>query len=102
MDARPGLQLVQTLVTISGPGNASLANAWSTMYGFQDAVVWADTTDYIYQTWMSQAPFNNGYPGSMVIDIDTMTLTYASPGGPMGATSAIQTILDNAHECAEI
>ena len=102
MNARPGLQLVQSIVTASGPGNAALANSWNSQFGFQNVIVWGDTTDYIYSTWMSQAPFNAGYPGSMVIDIDTMSLTYASPGGPEGASGAIQTILDNANECAEI
>ena len=102
MDARPGLQLVQSIVTASGPGSAALANTWNSQFGFQDVIVWGDTTDYIYSTWMSGPPANGGYPGSMVIDVDTMTLTAFNAGGPESSTSAVQAILDAPHPCAEI
>ena len=101
MNSRPGLQLVQTIVTASGPGNAALAMQWNNQFGFQNVKVWGDTTDFIYSTWMSSAPFNAGYPGSMVIDVDTMTLTSLSPGGPETTSAAIQAILDAPHPCAE-
>ena len=106
MDARPGLALVQTMTTFDpatdGYADAALAAAWSGEYGFDDAVVWADTTDYIFDTWMARPPFNAGYPGAIVIDIDTMRVTALVAGGPDAATGAVQEILDAPHPCAEL
>ena len=100
-NSRPGLQVVQTLCTASGPGSAALAAQWASQYGFNNAQAWGDTTDYFYTTWMSQAPFGGGYPGHMVVDLDTMTYTAGAPGGPNAAASAIQAILDADHPCAD-
>jgi hypothetical protein len=102
MNSRPGLQLVQTIVTASGPGSAALAQTWQSQFNFQDVVVWGDTTDFIYSTWMSGPPANGGYPAHLVIELDTMTLTAFNSGGPEGGSSAVQAILDNPHPCAEI
>lgn len=101
VDSRPGLALVQSIVKIDGPGTVDTASAWNSQFGFEDVIVWGDTTDYIYTTWMSGPPANAGYPGTMVIDIDTMTLTAFNAGGPETATAAVQAILDAPHPCAE-
>ena len=93
--------MVQTIVTASGPGDAALAMTWQSQFNFQSTIVWGDTTDYMYMTWMQGAPFNAGYPGGIVVDVDTMTLTSLSAGGPEAASGAIQAILDADHPCAE-
>ncbi len=75
--------------------------SWNSQFNFQNTIVWGDTTDYLYTTWMMGAPFNAGYPGTIVVDIDTMTLNTLSPGGPEAASVAIQGILDADHPCAD-
>ena len=101
MDSRPGLALVNTIVLAAGPGTVATAAAWQAQFGFEDVGVWADTTDYIYTTWMSGPPANAGYPGTLVIDVDTMTLAAFNAGGPETASAQIQAILDADHPCAE-
>jgi hypothetical protein len=88
------------MCTQSGPGTASEVASWASTYGFTNVKVWADTTDYMYTHFTSQPAIGGGYPSTIVIDLDTMTITYFQPSGIDGAASAIQSILDADHPCA--
>ena len=55
----------------------------------------------MYNNFMSGPPANGGYPGTMVIDLDTLTLTEFQPGGVDMVNSAVQAILNADHPCAE-
>ena len=89
------------MCTAVGPGNAQIAQAWQDQFGLTNVEVWGDTTDYFFMNFMSQPPANGGYPGSMVIDLDTMTLTSFTAGGPESASAAIDAILNADHPCAD-
>jgi len=63
--------------------------------------VWGDTTDYMYTNFCG--PLGGGsYPNTMVIELDTMTLTTFQVGQVEAVESKVQQILDDAHPCAEI
>ena len=51
---------------------------------------------------MSGPPTNGGYPGTMVVDLDTMTLRTFNVGGPETVESAVSAILAAEHPCAEL
>ena len=98
--SKPGLAIVTIMCRATGPGDASLAEEWSTDHGLTEVMVWGDTTDYMYFNFTSQEPLNGSYPSVMVIDIDTMTLTYSQLGGTSSAEAAINSILQDPHPCA--
>jgi hypothetical protein len=93
--------LVNILCTATGPGSASLAASWQSQFGLTNVHVWGDTTDYMYNNFMSGPPANGGYPGTMVVDLDTMTLTEFAAGGVDVANNAVNAILAADHPCAE-
>lgn len=95
------MALVNILCTATGPGSASLAASWQAQYNFSNVMVWGDTTDYMYNNFMSKAPANGAYPGTMVVDLDTMTLTAFQAGGVDMANNAVNAILSADHPCAE-
>jgi hypothetical protein len=99
--AHPGLAIINTLSKSTGPGDAAEAASWEAAHGLTNVYVWADTTDVIYYDFASQPSIGGGYPFSMVVDVDTMTMTYFSSGGLDYAESAIQAILDAEHPCAD-
>ena len=95
-----GVELANILCTSSGPGSASLANSWQNTYGLT-MHVWGDTTDYMYTNFCG--PIGGGsYPNTMVIELDTMTLTTFEVGQVAMVENKIQQILANADPCAEI
>jgi len=99
--SHPGLAIVNTIVTASGPGSASLAASWADAFGLTNVHVWGDTDDYFYFNFMDGPPFNTYYPGTIVIDVDTMTITDLVPSGTSSADSAIHDILEADHPCAD-
>ena len=101
MAARPGLAIVNTLTQASSAGTAEEAAAWQADHDLVNVHVWADTTDDIYYDFASQPSIGGGYPFTMVIDVDTMTMTYFEPGGIDYGDGAIQAILDADHPCAD-
>ena len=101
MAARPGLAIVNTLTQYDSAGTAEEAAAWQADHDLVNVHVWADTTDDIYYDFASQPLIGGGYPFTMVIDVDTMELTYFQPGQISSASSAIQAILDAEHPCAD-
>lgn len=101
MAARPGMALVQSLCTAVGPGSAPLAQGWEQQFGLTNVQVWGDTTDYFYTNFMSGPPANGGYPGTLVIDLDTMTLTAFQAGGVESASAHVDAILSADHPCAD-
>ena len=90
------------LCTSSGPGSASLAASWSATHSLTTVHVWGDTTDYMYTNFCSVAPIGGNYPSAMVINLETMELTYLELSGVASTESAIQAIIDGADECADI
>jgi len=64
--------------------------------------VWGDTEDYMYYNFCSVAPISSSYPSNMVINLETMELTYLELGSVTATASAVQAIIDSADECAEI
>ena len=101
MAARPGLAIINTLSKSTGPGDAAEAASWAADHDLVNVHVWGDTDDVIYYDFASQPSIGGGYPFTMVIDVDTMTMTYFEPGGIDYADSAIQDILDADHPCAD-
>lgn len=94
------MELANILCTSSGPGSASLANSWQNQFSLT-MHVWGDTTDYMYTNFCG--PLGGGnYPSSMVIELDTMTLTAFEVGQVAALENKVQQILDAAHPCAEI
>lgn len=89
------------MCTATGPGSASLAAAWAAQHNLTNVMVWGDTQDYMFNTFLSGAPINGGYPSTMVIDLDTMELTYLQAAQMAQAESAIDAILAADHPCAE-
>ncbi|MCK9462231.1 MAG: hypothetical protein M0R80_21600 [Proteobacteria bacterium] len=101
MAARPGLAIINTLSKSDGPGDAAEAASWAAAHDLTNVLVWADTDDIIYSDFASQTLIDGGYPFTMVVDADTMTMTYFQPGQISSASSAIQAILDAEHPCAD-
>jgi len=99
--ARPGLAIINTLSKSTGPGDAAEAASWAATHGLTNVLVWADTTDVIYNDFASQTLIGGGYPFTMVVDADTMTMTYFQPGQIASAASAISAITSAEHPCAE-
>jgi hypothetical protein len=99
--ARPGLAIINTLTKSASAGTAEEAAAWEAAHGLVNVHVWADTADDIYYDFASQPSIDGGYPFTIVIDVDTMEITYFAPGQIASATSAIQAILDADHPCAD-
>jgi hypothetical protein len=95
------LAIVNTLTQQSAAGTAAEAASWVSTYDLTNVHVWADTTDYFYTNFASQPAIGGGYPFTMVIDVDTMAITYFAGGQIASAASAIQTILDAEHTCTE-
>ena len=77
MAANDGVEVIQTLCTSTGPGSAGLAASWASSFGLTDVQVWGDTTDYMYTNFA--ATLGGSYPNTLVIDIDTMEITYFAP-----------------------
>ena len=101
MAARPGLAIVNTLSQSASAGTAAEAATWEAAHSLVNVHVWADTTDDVYYDFASQPSIGGGYPFTIVIDLDTMVMTYFQPGQVADAASAVQTILDAAHPCAD-
>lgn len=101
MAARPGLAIVNAMTGASAAGTAAEAASWAAAHDLTNVHVWADTTDWFYYQFASQASIGGGYPFTMVLDVDTMTLTYFQPGQIDAASSAIQAILGAEHPCAD-
>ena len=101
MASHPGLAIVQTMVTQTGPGNAALAASWAATYGLTNVHVWADTTNYMYWNFTSQPSIGGYYPSTLIIDADTMTMTVLQQTGVSTLTSAVDAILDAEHPCAD-
>jgi hypothetical protein len=99
--ARPGLAIVNILRLSSGPGTAAEAAAWEATYGLANVHVWADTTDEVYYDYALQPSIGGGYPFAMVVDLDTMKMTYFGIDQITYADSAIKAILDADHPCAD-
>jgi hypothetical protein len=89
------------MCTASGPGTASEVATWATTYGLTNVHVWADTTDYMYTNFTSQTAIGGAYPSSMIIDVDTMTMTAFQQAGVENLTSQIDAILNAEHPCAD-
>jgi hypothetical protein len=70
------------------------------MYDLTNVHVWADTNDYFFNNFMSPVLGGN-YPGTIVLDVDTMTIDYFDAMGTGPATPAIEAILDAEHPCAD-
>jgi hypothetical protein len=99
--SHPGLAIVQTMVTQTGPGTAAEAASWAAAYGLTNVHVWADTTNYMYWNFTSQPAIGGYYPSTMIIDVDTMTMTAFQQTGVETLTAAIDAILNADHPCAE-
>jgi hypothetical protein len=99
--SHPGLAIVQTMVTQSGPGSASLAASWASTYGLTNVHVWGDTSNYMYYNYTSQPSIDGYYPSTLIIDVDTMTMTVLQQAGVSTLGSAIDAILDAEHPCAD-
>ena len=89
--------LANVLCTASGPGSAALASSWGGQYNLNNVLVWGDTTDYMYTNFAGEV--GGGYPFTMVINLRTMELVYHAIGDVTAATSAIDGVLNDAHEC---
>ena len=89
--------LANVLCTASGPGSAALASSWGSQYNLSNVLVWGDTTDYMYYNFAGAV--GGGYPFTMVIDLRTMELVYHQIGAVHSASSAINGVLNNVHEC---
>jgi hypothetical protein len=99
--AHPGLAIINTLSKSSGPGDAAEAATWAAAHDLTNVYVWADTADVIYYDFASQPIIGSGYPFTMVVDADTMTMTYFQPGQIDAAASAINAITSAEHPCAD-
>jgi len=97
--SHPGLAIIQTMVTQSGPGSAALAASWADTYNLTNVHVWGDTTNYMNINFTSQ--FGGYYPSTMIIDADTMTMTAFQQAGITTLASAIDEITSAEHPCAE-
>ena len=89
------------MCTASGPGTASEAAAWASGHDLTNGHAWADTTDYLFTNFLSGGSIGGSYPSTMIIDVDTMEMTYLSLGGLDAAESAIQAITSAEHPCAD-
>ena len=94
-----GVALANILCRSTGPGDASLAASWSQDHNLTNVMVWGDTTDYMYNTFV--AAMGGSYPSTMVVDLDTMELRYFEIGDVHSSTAAIEEILNADHPCAE-
>lgn len=99
MAENDGVEVIQTLCTSTGPGSASLASTWASSFGLTNVQVWGDTTDYMYSNF--GASIGGSYPNTLVVDIDTMEITYFGPGDVTAAQSAVDAILATPDPCAE-
>jgi hypothetical protein len=100
--SHPGLAIVTIMCTQSGPGTASEVATWASNYGLTNVKVWADTTDYMYTNFTSQPAIGGGYPSTIVIDLDTMTIKYFALTGIESTTSVIDAIYAAADPCADL
>jgi len=99
MTSHPGLAIVTIMTKQSSPGTAEEVATWAETYGLTNVKVWADTTNYMYFNFTTQ--FGGAYPSSMIIDLDTMTMTAFQQTGVESLTGAIDTILNAEHPCAD-
>ena len=89
--------LANVMCTSSGPGSASLASSWGSQHNLSNVLVWGDTTDYMYTNFAGAV--GGGYPFTMVVDLRTMELVYHQIGDVFSATSSIDGVINNTHEC---
>ena len=90
------------MCTASGPGSAALADYWANQHDLTNVHVWGDTTDYVFNNFTGPPPIEGSYPSVMVIELDTMTLSYFSIGGVDQTEGAIATALANVDDCADL
>jgi hypothetical protein len=64
--------------------------------------VWGDTTDYMYNNFCGVAPISGNYPSAMVINLETMELSYLQLSGVESTVSTIGEIIAGADECADL
>jgi hypothetical protein len=76
-----------------------LAASWASDFGLSEVKVWGDTTDYMFNNFASAV--GGGYPFTIVVDIDTMEITYLGGGDVSLAQDAVDAILADPHPCAE-
>ena len=94
----PGLQIVTLVGANFVPGSASDAASWQAAHQLDQVIVWADTTDYFF--WNFAPAGVSMYPSTMVINLDTMEMTYFGLDTIDSASSAIQEIMNADHPCA--
>jgi hypothetical protein len=56
----------------------------------------------MYSNFCGNPPISGNYPSNMVVNLETMELTYLQTGGIASTESSIQAILAAADGCAEI
>ena len=76
-----------------------MASTWESAFGLTNVQVWGDTTDYMYNNFA--ATLGGSYPNTIVVDIDTMEITYFGPGDVTAAQGAVDEILASPDPCAE-
>lgn len=56
----------------------------------------------MFNNFCGPDPIGGNYPSAMVINLETMELTYLQTGGISSGESAIQAIIAAADECADL
>jgi len=77
-----------------------MAASWASTYGLEEVYCWADTTDHIFYTFIQHPPIDLHYPNVVIVDIDTMTITYLGVGDHETGQAAVDAILAADHPCA--